>query len=212
MVRRLGLARAAEDPLSQIVVAAGWSPVPLFLTEVVPTDVPRPLDHPDGVILLSPTGARVASLPEGVPILATGPGTAAVLAGREVHLSPEPRAEGLWTLLRNRFPAGGDFLLVRGERGRGYLEEVAAGTPWRLVSWVTHAEKAKEPLPDLPALDAVLAMSPLQAELLGPRSREILRFAWGERAAAAFGQGGNPAHDSCLARPEALGRMLARYV
>lgn len=212
MVKRLGLARAAEDPLSRIVAVAGWSPVPLFLTEVVPTGAPRPLDHPDGVILLSPAGAGVASLPEGVPILATGPGTAAALTEREVLVSPEPRAEGLWALLRSRFPAGGQFLLVRGERSRGYLEEVSTGTPWRVVSWITHAEKAKDPLPDLPALDAVLALSPLQAELLGPRSRGILRFAWGERTAEAFGRGGNPAHDSCLARPEALGRMLARHV
>ena len=211
MVKRLGLARTAEDPLSRTVAEAGWEPVPVFLTEMVPTDAPQPLDSPDGVILLSPTGSRFVSLPEGVPILVTGEGTASSLVGRKVLFSLEPKAEGLWTLLQAQFPSGGEFLLVRGERSRGYLEEVSEGTPWRLVPWVTHAEKAKNPLPGLPVLEGVLALSPLQAELLGPRSKNILRFAWGERAAAAFLQVGHPAHDSCLARPEALGRMLAHH-
>jgi len=34
------------------------------------------LPEPDAVILLSPGGARFAELPEGVPVLATGEGTA----------------------------------------------------------------------------------------------------------------------------------------
>jgi uroporphyrinogen-III synthase len=212
MVKRLGLARATEDALSRIVTEAGWEPVPVFLTESVPSGVPNPLEHPDAVILLSPAGARAAALPDGVSVLVTGRGTAAALAGREVLVSSEPRAESLWALLQDRFPSGGRFLLVRGERSRGYLEEVSEGTPWRLVPWITHSEKSKDPLPDLPALEAVLAMSPLQAELLGPITKGILRFAWGERAAEAFLRGGNPAHDSCLARPEALRRMLAPYV
>ena len=212
MVKRLGLARATGDPLSRIAAEAGWEPVPLFLTEVVPTGLPRPLEDPDAVILLSPAGARAVSLPAGVPILVTGPGTAAALTGCEMLVSPEPHAEGLWTLLQERFPSGGQFLLVRGERSRGYLEAASEGTPWRLVPWITHTEKAKDPLPDLPTLEAVLALSPLQAELLGPRFPESLRFAWGERAAEAFLLCGSPAHAACLARPEALGRMLAPYV
>jgi uroporphyrinogen-III synthase len=212
MVKRLGLARALEDPLSRVVEAAGWAPVPLRLTEMAPTGSPVPLERPDGVLLLSPTGARAGHFPTGVPVLVTGQGTARELPGREVLVSAEPRAEGLWALLQARFPAGGEFLLIRGERSRGYLEEVAQGTPWRLVPWITHAERAREPLPELPALEGVLALSPLQAELLGPRSRELLRFAWGDRAAEAFLLSGNPAHDSCLARPDALGRMLSNYV
>jgi uroporphyrinogen-III synthase len=210
MVKRLGLARAAEDALSRVVLEAGWEPVALFLTELVPTGSPRPLEHPDAVVLLSPAGAK--DVPAGVPILVTGLGTAAALAGRSVLVSSEPRAEGLWVLLREQFPVGGRFLLIRGERSRGYLEEVAEDTPWRLVPWITHAEKAKNPLPALPNLDAVLALSPLQAELLGPQACGILRFAWGARTAEAFRRGGHPAHDSCLARPEALGRMLSPYV
>lgn len=211
MVKRLGLARGPEEPLSRVVAESGWEPVPLFVTELVPTGLPRPLDHPDAVLLLSPAGARAVALPT-VPILVTGQGTAAALADREVLVSPEPRAEGLWALLQARFPEGGQFLLIRGERSRGYLEEVSRGTPWGLVPWITHAEKAKDPLPTLPVLEGVLALSPLQAELLGPPARDLLRFAWGEGAAQAFLRGGHPAQDSCLARPEALGRMLAPYV
>lgn len=211
-MKRLGLARQPGDPLGRVAAGAGWEPVPLFLTEMAPTGAPLPLERPDGILLLSPSGARVPDLPEGVPCLVTGEGTAAALPGRPVLVSPEPKAEGLWTLLRERFPAGGRFLLVRGERSRGYLEEVSAGTPWVLVSWVTHAEKAKDPLPPMPLLDAVLALSPLQAELLGPRSAALLRFAWGERTAEAFRAAGFPPHGSCLARPEALGCMLASYV
>ena len=45
MVKRLGLARATEDVLSRIVVKAGWQPVALFLTEMVPTGSPRPLER-----------------------------------------------------------------------------------------------------------------------------------------------------------------------
>jgi uroporphyrinogen-III synthase len=216
MVKRLGLARTLDDALSRVVAEAGWEPVPVFLTKSVPTGAPRPTDRPDGVVLLSPAGARVGAqagaLPEGVPILVTGPGTAEALPGREVLVSAEPNAEGLWRLLQASFPSGGTFLLVRGERSRGHLEEISAGTPWRLVPWITYAEKAKEPLPELPPLEGVLALSPLQAELLGPRAEGLLRFAWGARTAEAFQCGGYPAHDSCLARPEALGRMLAAYV
>lgn len=211
-MKRLGLARQPGDPLGRVAAEAGWEPVPLFLTEMAPTGAMLPLERPDGILLLSPSGARIPNLPEGVPCLVTGEGTAAALPGRTVLVSPEPRAEGLWALLRERFPAGGRFLLVRGERSRGFLEEVSVGTPWVLVPWITHAEKAKDPLPAMPLLDAVLALSPLQAELLGPRSATLLRLAWGERTAEAFRSAGFPAHGSCLARPEALGCMLASYV
>lgn len=212
MVKRLGLARAVADPLSQVVAKSGWEPVPLFLTEMAATGAPIPLDHPDGAILLSPAGARTAALPGGMPVLVTGQGSALSLGPREVIVSPEPRAEGIWRALQARFPSGGQFLLIRAERSRGFLEEISRDTPWRLVPWITHAEKAKDPLPAMPVLEGVLALSPLQAELLGPRSSGLLRFAWGDRTAEAFQRGGNPVHDSCLARPEALGRMLAPYV
>ena len=211
MVKRLGLAREAGEPLYQVVEAAGWEPVTVCLTALRPTNKPLALAHPDAVLILSPAGARMAVLPEGVPVLVTGEGTACCLAGRRVMVSAEPCAEGLWALLREHFPLGGDFLVVRGERGRGFLEKVAAGTPWRLVPWVTHSEQALDPLPELPVLDGALALSPLQAELLGPRAGGILRFAWGERTAAAFSRVGFPAHAICDPKPSALRRMLAPY-
>jgi len=67
------------------------------------------------------------------------------------------------------------------------------------------------PLPALPPLEAVLALSPLQAELLGSPAAELLRFAWGERTARAFVASGFPPHGTCEPRCEALGRMLGTY-
>lgn len=71
-MKRLGLARALDDPLCQAVRAAGWEPVPLFLTRLEATLAPPPAPHADAVILLSPAAARLASLPDGVPCLAQG--------------------------------------------------------------------------------------------------------------------------------------------
>lgn len=210
MVRRLGIAREAGDPLALTVRQTGWEPVPLFLTSIVPTGAPLPVATPDGIIILSPAGARLSHLPEGVPCLVNGEGTARNLTGRPVLVSPEPRAEGIWELLRERFPEGGDFLLVRGERSRGHLEQSARGSTWRLHPWITHAERPLPQLQELPALEAVLAMSPLQAELLGPRASRILRLAWGSRTADAFQATGFPSHAACDPKPEALERMLKR--
>lgn len=207
MMHRLALARPAGDPLSEIVAAAGWSPLPCFSTAQVPTGAPCPLPEPDAVILLSPGGARFAELLEGVPVLATGEGTARHLEDHPVHLAPEPTAEGLWALLQDRYPQGGDFLLVRAERSRGWLQERAEGSPWRLHAWITHAERPAEGFA-LPACEAVLALSPLQAEVLGPEAPDRLRLGWGERAAAAFARVGYPAHAWCEPRPDALLRLL----
>jgi uroporphyrinogen-III synthase len=143
--------------------------------------------------------------------LGTGEGTARALPGREFWMPTQPSAEGLWALLQERFPRGGDFLLVRGARSRGHLETVASGTAWRLHPWITHAECPLEPLPELPALEAVLALSPLQAELLAPLAARLLRFAWGERSAQAFAAAGHPAHGTCEPRGEALERMLRAH-
>ena len=124
-----------------------------------------------------------------MPCLVTGEATGRALAGHEVLVSSEPKAEGLWETLRHHFPEGGDFLLVRGERSRGFLEEAAQGTAWRLHPWITHEEAPMNPVPPRPEVDAVLALSPLQAEVLAPLTGDILRFAWGERTAAAFEEG-----------------------
>jgi uroporphyrinogen-III synthase len=212
-VKRLGLARALDDPLSLAVRAAGWEPVPLFVTAMAATHQPPPTVVADAAILLSPAAARLAPLPPGLPCLAQGEATARALAagGREVWTSRSPRAEGLFELLRERFPAGGTFLLARGERSREYLEQAAAGTPWIVLPWVTHREAPVDPPPAWPALDAVLALSPLQAELLGARSGGLLRLAWGERTRDAFLRAGYPVDACCRPEAPALQRLLSSF-
>lgn len=207
-MKRLGLARGAGDPLFDLVRASGWEPLERGWTQMVPTLAPAPVLDPKAAIVLSPAGGRAARLPEGLPVLATGEATARALLGHPLHLPESPDAEGLWALLQREFPGGGDFLLIRGERSRGFLEEAAAGSSWRLHPWITHQEVAAEPFPETGDLDAVLALSPLQAELLGPRSGGLLRLAWGQRAAQAFTRTGFPPTAVCEARPEALGRIL----
>lgn len=212
MVIRLGLARGPEEPLSRSVRKVGWEPVFWALTELRAVDTKAPIAKACAAIVLSPAGARAARIPAGMPCIVTGEATGRALPGHEVLVSPEPRAEGLWEVLRARFPAGGEFLLVRGERSRGFLEEASQGTAWRLHPWITHQEAPLEPAPPRPEIDAVLALSPLQAELMAPLSQDLLRFAWGERAGAAFEAAGVPAHAVCEPRPEALGRILAQYL
>jgi uroporphyrinogen-III synthase len=171
--------------------------VPLFLTAMTATLAPPPEPAPDAVIVLSPAAARLALLPPGVPCLAQGEATARALTGHPVRVSATPKAEGLFDLLRASYPQGGTFLLARAERSREHLEQAAAGSPWRLLPWITHREGPVEPVPEMPELNAVLALSPLQAELLGPRSRHLLRFAWGERTQRAFLQAGYPVDGWC---------------
>jgi len=209
--KRLGLAREPGDALFKVVASSGWLPITLQVTAMRATGLPVPLALPDAVILLSPAGAQQATLPEGVPVLVTGEGTARALPGHSVWIPEQPSAEGLWALLQARFPGGGEFLLVRGERSRGYLEAAAGGTAWHLHPWITHAERPLEPLPRLPDLEAVLALSPLQAEVLGPLAANLLRFAWGERSAQAFAAVGHPAQATCGPKSEALERMLRAH-
>jgi uroporphyrinogen-III synthase len=208
-VKRLGLARALDDALCGAVRAAGWEPVPLFLTAMEATGAEPPVAEPDAVIVLSPAAARLALLPPNAPCLAQGEATARALAGRTVLVSATPRAEGLFDLLREQFPRGGTFLLARAERSRQHLEQAAAGTPWRLLPWITHREAPVVPAPAMPALDAVLALSPLQAELLGQRPDRLLRFAWGQRTQRAFLQAGYPVDGWCEPEASALTRLLS---
>jgi uroporphyrinogen-III synthase len=207
-VNRLGLARGTDDALCRAVRAAGWEPVPLFLTAMEAT-LAGPPGPADAVLVLSPAAARLALLPPGIPCLAQGEATARALAGRTVLVSASPRAEGLFDLLRESFPQGGSFLLARAERSRQHLEQAAEGTPWRLLPWITHREAAIDPPPAMPALEAVLALSPLQAELLGPRSAGLLRYAWGQRTQRAFLQAGYPVDGWCEPEASALQRLLS---
>lgn len=215
---RLGLARPAEHPIWQAVVAAGWEPVYLPLVRIEPSGEPPPaaLQACDAVLVLSPSGASLAAplLPPGVPVLCQGKGTFEAMASLAPHaeVSNSPRAEGLWDLLRYRFPMGGKFVLVRGERSRGYLEAMAQGSSWRIEPWITHREAPADPLPSFEGLDAVLALSPLQAEILAPHSKDLLRFAWGPRTADAFMLARRPVHGTCEPRAEALTPLLSEYL
>jgi len=215
---RLALARPANHPLSDTVRKAGWEPIPYPFTRLQPSVLPPPipLASASAVVLLSPSGARVAAsrLPAGTLCLVQGAGTAEAL-GREdleILLPAEARAEALWDLLQERFPSGGGFVLARGERSREYLEEAARGTSWRIHPWITHREAPRVPFPPMPEVEGVLALSPLQAEILAPLSVNLLRFAWGEGTARAFAKAGTPVHGHCEPKPSLLWAMLAQHL
>ncbi len=215
---RLALARPAQHPLADTVRKAGWTPVPYAFTALKVSSGPPPIpfEKAEGVLLLSPSGARVATrwIPAGTTCLVQGAGTAEAL-GREdlaIQLPAEAHAESLWALLQSSFPKGGAFILARGERSREYLEMAARGTTWRLYPWITHRESAREPFPPLPAVAGVLALSPLQAEILAPLATEVLRFAWGESTRVAFERCGAPAHAHCEPKPGLLWAMLAQHL
>lgn len=214
---RLALARPAEHALAEVVRQSGWVPVPFPFVHSQASELPppRPVAGCLALVVLSPAAGRaVASgLAPGTLCLVQGGGTADAMGRQDLELllPPEARAEALWQLLRERFPAGGDFLLARGERSREYLEAAAQGTAWRIHPWITHREGLAEPFPAWPEVEAVLALSPLQAEALAPRSGRVQRFAWGEATAAAFERAGAPAHDHCLPSPGELNAMLARH-
>lgn len=195
--------------MSRAVLAAGWEPVTYRVTALEATDAPAPAPRPDGVIVLSPAAAQLAHLPSGVPCLAQGAATARALEGREVLTSAIPRAEGLVQLLKDRFPGGGTFLLARAERSREHLEEALLGTPWLIHPWITHREVPLRPVPEPPPLEALLALSPLQAEVMGPLSGDRLRLAWGERTERAFAQVGYPSHGWCEPQLSALQKLLS---
>jgi uroporphyrinogen-III synthase len=212
---RLALPRPADHPLAQMAQAAGWTPVPFAVTRLVESQSEPPIDlqKADALLVLSPSGARAAApqLPAGMTVLAQGLGTADALGRKDLdlHLAASPKAEAMWELLRQRFPGGGTFILVRGERSREYLEIVARESVWFLNPWITHREAPILPLPDLPAVEGVLAMSPLQAQILAGMAKRCLRFAWGKSCANAFERAGQPATAWCEPKPSAFHAMLA---
>ncbi len=215
---RLALARPLQHPLAGIVRKAGWLPVPYSFTSlnVTGAEPPLPLELVQALVVLSPSGAKVVSslLPKGMTCLAQGAGTADAL-GREdldVQLPTEARAEALLELIQAHYPMGGNFLLARGERSREYLEVACRNTPWRIHPWITHREVAKDPMPALPEVEAVLALSPMQAEILAPMTKDVLRFAWGEATAEAFARAGAPAQAHCEPKPSLLWAMLAQHL
>jgi uroporphyrinogen-III synthase len=217
---RIALARPGAHPISRAIQEAGWEPVDFPLTRIVSNGAPppQPLNSYRGVVLLSP-GSAWALRPWLEPgtstvLLAQGQGTLEALGETrlETRLAATPTAEGIWELLQRDFPDGGSFLLARAERSRGYLEEVSSGTLWKLWPWITHHEQPMDPLPKLPPVDAVLALSPMQAELLGPMSQHLLRFGWGERTVFGFRKAGMEPTATCEPRLEALTSLLREHL
>lgn len=211
---RLAISRPEHHPLAQAARDAGWHPVPYFPTHIQTTGNPPPVrvTRATAVLILSPAGAEAAAwwLPEGTTVLVTGDGTAAALdrPGLEIVAPEQPKAEALWDLLQTRYPEGGEFLLVRGHRSREALEKLASGTPWEIHTWITHAEVVSNPVPPLPPVDAVLALSPVQALALLEVDGGVKRFAWGESAARVFAEAGLPADAVCEPKAEALRALL----
>jgi len=215
---RLALARPGQHPLADIVRKAGWKPVPYSFTCLSVTGAASPmlLSRATALVVLSPSGAKVVSraLPPGLTCLVQGAGTGDAL-GRDdldIQLPSEARAEALWELMQERYPDGGEFVLVRGERSREYLEVAARGSAWRIHPWITHSEAPRVPFPPLPQVEAVLALSPLQAEILAPLTGKVIRFAWGEATAEAFDRLGATAHAHCEPKPSLLWAMLAQHL
>jgi uroporphyrinogen-III synthase len=216
---RLALARAHTHPISAAVREAGWEPVPFFPTEIHPTRQapPLPPEAVEAVVVLSPSAAAAASpwLRPDMVCLATGQGTRESL-GMEPHGRPDleiltprtPDAESLWELMQARFPKGGEFLLARGHRSRKVLEKLSDGTAWRVHPWITHEELIRNPPPPMPEVEAVLALSPVQALALVPEAAHLLRFAWGQGAARIFEEAGMEVDGICDPELPSLRTML----
>ena len=207
-MKRIGLARNINDALCLTAISADWDPVPFFVTKAESIPVVRPIKNFDAAIILSPTAARFAQIPHNLLCIVQGEATARPLRKHKLLVSSTPRAEGLFDLLKQCFPNGGKFILFRAEKSRKYLEMVTNGTNWQIDVCVTHREIPINHLSPITNLDAVLALSPLQAEILGPLSQGLLRFAWGRRTNLAFDKVGYPATGWCEPEAFSLRRLL----
>ncbi len=214
---RVALARALDHPLCRAVAEAGWEPVPYFITrqEFTHTSPPIPLDTAAALLVLSPAAARAVKVwvTKSMDVVVQGQGTEQSLgldSGR-IRRPQVPTAEGLWEMLTRAFPQGGEFVLARGERSRKYLEHAARETAWRIHPWITHREVPTHPEPTLPSVEALLALSPLQAEYMASVPGDALRFAWGERAAKAFEASGVEVHGVCDPTTVSLIHLLRTF-
>ena len=215
---RIAIARPKDHPLALVAREAGWEPLHYPVTRNVPNGAPPPvpMNAVHGLVLLSPTGAKAVKpwLSPYTTILVDSLRTAEALgtAFTHLHVAEEETPESLWDLIQETYPGGGELLMVRAERSRGFLEDASRGSSWHLRPWVTHREVPADPMPELPPVDAVLALSPLQAELLAPRSAGLRCFAWEQATAKAFEAAGLPVDGCCEPRLDALRELLAGHV
>lgn len=217
---RLALARPLDHPLCRAVAEAGWEPVPYYITsqEFTHATPPMGLDAVAALLVLSPAAAKAVKVwvTKSLDLVVQGEGTEQTLGleSSEVPRIRRPRqatAESLWDMLTQAYPGGGDFVLARGERSRQYIEAVAKDTAWRIHPWITHREVPTRPEPTMPNVDAVLSLSPLQSEYLAGIPGELLRFAWGERAAKAYEASGVEVHGVCEPEKDSLIHMLRTF-
>ncbi len=217
---KLALARPLDHPLCRAVAEAGWEPVPYYITsqEFTHATPPMPLDAIAALLVLSPAAAQAVKVwvTKSMQVVVQGEGTEQTLGLEFAHSGNirRPRqatAESLWDMLQQAFPEGGDFVLARGERSRQYIEAVAKASAWRIHPWITHREVPTKPDPTLPRTDAMLALSPLQAEYMAGIPGGQLRFAWGERAAKAFQASGAEVHGVCEPNKDALIHLLRTF-
>ena len=217
---KLALARPLDHPLCRAVAEAGWEPVTYYITtqEFTHATPPMALDAISALLVLSPAAAQAVKVwvTKTMDVVVQGEGTEQTLECEFLdsgHLR-RPRlatAESLWDLLRQAYPEGGDFVLARGERSRQYIEAAAKNSAWRIHPWITHREVPTKPEPTLPGTDALLALSPLQAEYMAGVPGNLLRFAWGERAAKAFQASGVEVHGVCEPKKDALIHLLRTF-
>ncbi len=217
---KLALARPLDHPLCRAVAEAGWEPVPYYITtqEFTHATPPMALDAISALLVLSPAAAQAVKVwvTKTMDVVVQGEGTEQTLECEFLdsgHLR-RPRlatAESLWDLLQQAYPEGGDFVLARGERSRQYIEAAAKNSAWRIHPWITHREVPTKPEPTLPGTDALLALSPLQAEYMAGVPGNLLRFAWGERAAKAFQASGVEVHGVCEPKKDALIHLLRTF-
>lgn len=217
---KLALARPLDHPLGRAVAEAGWEPVPYYITsqEFTHATPPMSLDTISALLVLSPAAARAVKVwvTKSMAVVVQGEGTEQNLGLESVDSTHLRRpqlatAESLWDMLTRAYPDGGDFVLARGERSRQYIEAAAKGSAWRIHPWITHREVPTKPEPTLPVTDALLALSPLQAEYMAGIPGDLLRFAWGERAAKAFAASGVEVHGVCEPKKDSLIHLLRTF-
>lgn len=217
---KLALARPLDHPLSRAVAEAGWEPVPYYITnqEFTHATPPMGLDAVSALLVLSPAAAQAVKVwvTKSMDVVVQGEGTEQNLgpdfmgSGR-IRRPRQATAESLWDMLRQAYPEGGEFVLARGERSRQYIEATAKGSAWRIHPWITHREVPTKPDPTLPNVDALLALSPLQAEYMAGIPGDLLRFAWGDRAGKAFEASGVEVHGVCEPKKESLIHLLRTF-
>lgn len=217
---KLALARPLDHPLSRAVAEAGWEPVPYYITsqEFTHATPPMALDAVSALLVLSPAAALAVKVwvTKAMDVVVQGEGTEQTLGldftePTRIRRPRQATAESLWEMLQQAYPDGGDFVLARGERSRQYIEAAAKGSAWRIQPWITHREVPTKPEPTLPGTDALLALSPLQAEYMAGIPGQLLRFAWGERAAKAFQVSGVEVHGVCEPNKDALIHLLRTF-